>query len=71
MFLNTSIFIPRVLLYVLKHVLVISGYPLPDATLSGAINRVMLYVVLGCCTNDDIFKEAAVHLGLDITKCLG
>jgi len=48
MFVNTSIFILRILLCAFKHVLVISAYSLRDAPLSGVINRVMLSVVFGC-----------------------
>ena len=48
-FVNTSIFILRILLCAFKHVSVIGGYPLRDATLSGVTSRVMLYVVFGCC----------------------
>jgi hypothetical protein len=46
-FVNTSIFIPRIPLCAFEHVLVVSGYPLWDAALSVVTNRVVLYVVLG------------------------
>ena len=71
MFVNTSIFIARILLCVFKDVLITSVDTIAGRYFEWGDKLRLAVCGFWVLQNDAGFKEAAVHLGLDITKVQG